>query len=124
MRSLLTSLLVLSLATLTLVAQPPQGKKGGGGPPKNLKLLDPNSNIRETMQGFVKALGVQGCTFCHVQGDFASDDNPMKTTARMMIQMARDINAKFPDGGMHVRCWTCHRGSEMPETEPPAAPAK
>ena len=116
MRLLLTSLLLVSVS---LVAQPPQGKKGGG-PPKNLKLLDPNSDYRATMQTFVKALGASGCTFCHVQGDFASDDNPKKVTARMMIQMARDINAKFPDGGMHVRCWTCHRGSATPETEPPA----
>jgi hypothetical protein len=36
-----------------------------------------------------------------------------------MITMARDINGKFPDGKQHVRCYTCHRGSTEPATEPP-----
>ena len=74
------------------------------------------------MRAFTAALGVQ-CTFCHVQGDFASDDNPKKETARMMLTMAREINSKFPDGATvrHVSCYTCHRGAQMPATEPPPA---
>ena len=60
------------------------------------------------------------CSYCHVQGDFASDDNPKKDMARMMISMVKDINAKFPDGKMHVTCFTCHRGAEEPLTAPPA----
>ena len=120
MRSLLTSLLFVSLATFTLVAQPPGGGKKGGGPPKNLKLLDPNSNIRETMQGFVKALGVSGCTFCHVQGDFASDEKPQKETARKMIEMVKQINSEFPIVDKHVSCYTCHHGAEEPANRPPA----
>jgi hypothetical protein len=71
------------------------------------------------MAAFRAGLGVM-CSYCHVQGDFASDDNPKKDIARMMISMAKDINAKFPDGKMHVTCFTCHRGAEEPLTAPPA----
>lgn len=75
------------------------------------------------MGAFRVALGAQ-CTTCHVQGDFASDDKPEKTTARMMIAMTRDINSKFTDGKMHVSCFTCHRGEEHPKMGPDAsAPA-
>ena len=116
MRLFASLLLILSVS---LFAQ----EKGGGkkAPPKNLKLLSADSNIREIMQGFEKALGVTQCTYCHVQGDFASDANPKKETARMMISMARDINSKFPDGKQHVSCFTCHRGAELPLMEPPTA---
>jgi len=94
-------------------------KKKGFPPPTNLKLLPPE-NLVETMRAFAGALGVQ-CTHCHVMGNFASDDNPKKEVARMMITMAREINAKFPDGKQHVRCYTCHRGMVTPLTEAPAA---
>jgi len=105
------------------------------GPPemKNLKLLTGQTRpqVIETMNSFRVALGVQ-CTNCHVPGqggppDFASDENPKKETARMMLTMAREINAKFPqDGKRHVSCYTCHRGAAIPLTAPPdaAAPAK
>jgi Photosynthetic reaction centre cytochrome C subunit len=86
--------------------------------PKNLKVLPPDTNIRATMMAFAGALGQQ-CFFCHVQGDFASDENPKKITARHMIQMVNEINAKFPDGKVHVSCYTCHRGATMPLTAPP-----
>jgi hypothetical protein len=39
----------------------------------------------------------------------------------MMIGMVNDINAKFPDGKVHVACFTCHRGSTEPLMAPPAA---
>ena len=70
-----------------------------------------------TMMSFKAALGVE-CSFCHVQGDFASDDKPHKEMARKMIVMAREINANFPDGKIHVTCYTCHRGSTEPKTAP------
>ena len=49
----------------------------------------------------------------------ASDENPKKITARHMIQMVNEINAKFPDGKVHVSCYTCHRGATMPLTAAP-----
>jgi Photosynthetic reaction centre cytochrome C subunit len=99
-------------------------------PPKNLKVLklQEGQPIMPIMQGFARGLGVR-CDYCHVAGqppDFASDDNPKKATARMMITMVQDINGKFPDSKEHVTCYTCHRGAAMPLTAPPppAAPGQ
>jgi len=35
--------------------------------------------------------------------------------------MSHEINAKFPDGKMHVTCYTCHRGATEPASAPPEA---
>jgi len=91
-------------------------------PPKNLKVLKvPPTDIRAAMQSFRVGLGVQ-CEFCHVKGDFASDENPKKDVARTMIVLAQDVNAKFPDGKEHVTCYTCHRGDQQPKIAPPPVP--
>jgi hypothetical protein len=119
LRFLCPALVMISLALYAQDAAPKGGKKGGGGPPKNLKVLPADANLIPTMRSFTQALGVQ-CDYCHVQ-DRSSDENPKKDVARMMIVMAKDINAKFPDGQAHVTCFTCHRGAEMPLTAPPAA---
>lgn len=115
---------LLLLCSLSLLAQ--RGRGGGDapvtvppGPPKNLKILPANVNIQQTMGAFRTALGVQ-CTYCHVQGDFPSDDNAKKSVARNMLRIAADINAGFPDGKVHVTCYTCHRGAAKPLTEAPA----
>ena len=127
MQLLIILLLLLPVSTF---AQ----ERGGGGqrggaplpPPKNLKLLDPKTEIRFVMQSFNEALGVQ-CTHCHVQGDFASDENPKKEVARKMISMVRLIDTSFPssagvfpDGYHEVDCSTCHRGNVKPETVAPS----
>ena len=95
---------------------PPQGERQPAPQPKNLKLLD-GETLMPTMMSFKVALGVE-CSFCHVQGDFASDEKPTKEMARKMIVMTRSINANFPDGKIHVTCYTCHRGSTEPKTAP------
>jgi len=118
-------LFVSLLFVIGLCAQPPQDvpKKGGGGrAPQNLKVLKPDVNIRQVMGSFTSGLGVK-CDYCHVLPNFASDENPKKETARLMIVMAQEINAKFPDGKEHVTCYTCHRGATAPLTAAPAAPA-
>jgi len=97
-------------------APPPEHH--GPPAPKNLKLLTPDV-LMPTMMAFKSALGVE-CSFCHVQGDFASDEKHPKEIARHMITMARDINAKFPDGKTHVTCYTCHRGATEPATAAPS----
>jgi hypothetical protein len=114
------------LVVVPLCAQdaPPQ-KKGGGGPPKNLKVLTPEELRSGVMAKYAAALG-QNCGFCHVQGDRASDEKPEKNTARMMITMVKDINAKIAaaSGGTakeYVSCYTCHRGKTEPDTAAPAA---
>jgi hypothetical protein len=120
MRLMISLLFVM----LPLCAQSPQEapKKAGGPPaPKNLKILKPEE-VRNAMRAYTQALGVM-CTHCHVQGDFAADDKPQKTTARMMIAMVRDVNAKFPDAASktYVTCYTCHNGKVTPLTAPPPA---
>jgi hypothetical protein len=118
-------LLAVSLALAMSLSLAAQEKKGPPpGPPKNLKVLPADTDIRATMGAFRAGLGVM-CTYCHVQGDFASDDNPKKNIARAMIRMVNDINSKFPDGKAHVSCYTCHRGETEPKmAPPPAAPAQ
>ena len=108
---------VIGVSLFCLQAQDAPKKQAPA--PKNLKLLQP-SDIRPMMGAFRAALGVQ-CTYCHVQGAFDSDENPKKEVARHMITMMREINAKFPDGKVHVTCYTCHRGNTEPATEAPAS---
>jgi hypothetical protein len=98
-----------------------QGKQEKGPPPDptNVKVLKTKSGVevRQIMRTFTTGLGVQ-CVYCHLQGNFASDENPKKETARHMIQMTAEINRQFPDGKMHVSCFTCHRGEAEPKTAP------
>jgi photosynthetic reaction center cytochrome c subunit len=119
MRRFLPTLLAIPLFLLAQDAPTPPQKKGMMGPPKNLKLLKPET-LLPAMQAFRIALDQQ-CSYCHVMGNFASDDNPKKITARHMIEMVSEINAKFPDGKEHVTCYTCHRGTTVPVTTPPPA---
>lgn len=118
-------LFVVSFALVMCLALSAQ-EKGKKGPspfenPKNLKILK-TEGLQATMRAYNASLG-QACVFCHVEGNFPSDDNPKKGVALMMISMTQEINAKFPDGKMHVSCYTCHNGSNTPKTDaPPAAP--
>jgi hypothetical protein len=87
--------------------------------PTNLKVLKASTGpeVRQIMATFTAALGVQ-CTNCHVQGNYASDENPKKEVARKMIRMTQTINAQFPDAKMLVSCYTCHRGEAQPKNAP------
>ena len=116
-------LVVTLLLPFGAICQDTPAPKKAPPEPKNLKILTGQSGaeVITTMRAFTTALGVQ-CNFCHVQGNFASDDNPKKEVARNMLLMTRDINAKFPDGQRHVSCYTCHRGANMPLTAPPEQP--
>ena len=111
---------VLLLLSFGMMAQEPAAPPPGGGQrpaPKNLKLLQP-SELMPAMRAYKTALGVE-CTFCHVEGNFPSDEKQNKEIARKMISMTRDINGRFPDSKEHVTCYTCHRGA----TEPAMAPS-
>lgn len=114
--------LILLLAFLPLCAQEKKGDAKQAVPqpnPTNLKVLKASTaaEVRQVMQTFTAALGVQ-CTNCHVQGNYASDENPKKEVARKMIRMTQQINAQFPDGKMLVSCYTCHRGEAQPKNAP------
>jgi hypothetical protein len=106
--------------------------------PVNLRVL-PRDISRTDLDGLMhqynEELGVS-CTFCHAEGagtrrlDFASDDNPRKQTARLMIAMLREINDKYlaqlgdPSYPVLVTCGNCHLGqSAPPHFEPKAVAA-
>jgi photosynthetic reaction center cytochrome c subunit len=126
----------LTRAAATLPAAAGGGGRGGGGrgggggrvapfsaggaavvSAANLKVLTPQ-NVEITMQNITFALGLR-CIDCHDVNDLSLDTKPQKAKARMMLEMVRDINAKFGDGQTHVTCWTCHRGSTAPQVAKP-----
>ena len=81
------------------------------------------------MQLMNQALGVS-CGHCHDRGNFASETNPRKASARKMLEMTKAINRQFfpdykppaPIGDESrlgkVTCFTCHQGSERPKSTP------
>ncbi|HEY3990228.1 MAG TPA: c-type cytochrome [Acidobacteriaceae bacterium] len=99
--------------------------------PVNLKVLPKDTSpedVIKIMRRFTQQLGVH-CGFCHAENattkhpDFASDEKPEKNTARTMMLMTQEINAKYlaqihdPDAApaqKTVSCGTCHRGQSMP----------
>jgi hypothetical protein len=98
--------------------------------PKNMSEAD----IIQLMARYAQELGVQ-CGFCHVENpqtqqvDFASDENPRKQTARIMIGMLSDINNKYlPQVGDRryaapISCGNCHQGQTYPPVfEPRSQP--
>jgi hypothetical protein len=124
----------LTRAAGTLTVAAPGGRGGGKGGGKggakgkatpfsaggaavvsadNLKVLTAQ-NVEITMQNITFALGV-GCIYCHDLNDLSLDTKPQKVKARMMLEMVRDINAKFGDAKTHVTCWTCHHASTKPQ---------
>jgi hypothetical protein len=99
------------------------------GKPSNLKVLPQEittSALGKVMKRFETDLGVK-CGHCHVEDptthkfNFASDENPAKSTARQMISMLKDINEKYLTqlGGdrrysVQVTCGSCHQGQSSP----------
>lgn len=59
----------------------------------------------------------QGCNYCHLAEDLASDDVYTKVVSRRMLEMTKHINIErkthVADTG--VTCYTCHRGQPVPE---------
>lgn len=102
-------------------------------PKRNLQVLPKDitdAKLDSIMKRFNKALGV-ACNFCHVRVhdqtdslDYASDKDPMKTTARKMMRMTIEINRKNfwtdkkkkPHELNEVDCNTCHRGEAWIES--------
>jgi photosynthetic reaction center cytochrome c subunit len=91
---------------------------------KNVKILKGMSDLQlqRTMNFMRASLGVH-CDYCHVVTketgwDFASDAKPEKETARKMINLVIDMNAKYFNGHTDVTCNSCHRGSTRPVAQP------
>lgn len=84
---------------------------------KNVKTAElknlPVSEFIDHMHYFAWSLGTN-CEFCHVRGDFASDNKKHKRTARKMIHMAATIDQVNFKGHPTVRCFTCHEGHHHP----------
>lgn len=103
--------------------------------PVNLQVLPTDisaAKLGKLMKRFEVDLGVK-CSHCHVEHpqtqklDYASDENPRKQTARVMISMLTDINDKYlaqlgSDSryANPVTCGSCHQG----QTSPPAFEGK
>jgi Photosynthetic reaction centre cytochrome C subunit len=117
-------LLVVSVLGLAQDKPPTPAPPKERPAPKNLKVLKATTGeeVSQIMRTFTIGLGVQ-CNFCHIQGNFASDENPKKDIARRMITMTHDVNSLFPgdEKKMRVSCYTCHRGEAEPKTAPVAA---
>lgn len=102
--------------------------------PSNLKVLPKDTTgpqVISIMRNFTGELGVE-CTYCHARDaatghpNFASDENPMKDRARVMMKMTSTINTEYltqladPKPSNPVTCGTCHRGMSKPEVFVPA----
>jgi hypothetical protein len=142
-RTFVLAAAIATLPVLSLGAQAPSGgdthKPMTSPKPVNLKVLPKETSSEDVMKimfGYTRQLGVK-CTFCHAEDagarhpNFASDLKPEKNTARTMMLMTQEINAKYlaqihdPDAAPDqktVSCGTCHRGHSMPE--PFKAPEK
>jgi photosynthetic reaction center cytochrome c subunit len=59
----------------------------------------------------------QGCNYCHIPGNMASDDIYTKVVSRRMLQMTQHINSKWKThvAETGVTCYTCHRGNNVPQ---------
>ena len=106
-----------------------QSQKESSAPVTNLQVLPGELSrveVRALMKQYERELGVS-CNYCHVEDrdsgfiDYASDDNPRKHTARIMIAMLNDINSKHLAqlGGdrryaVPVTCGNCHQGQANP----------
>ncbi len=119
----------LALAAGTAAAQEPEPVKPGIAESPTITVLTglmvPQFEIE--MRHFVQALGMS-CGGCHARGNFASEDNPRKATARRMIEMTRRLNQRFfpdytPAEGEtslgRVTCYTCHQGAAQPKGAAP-----
>lgn len=107
-------IVVASLAAYSQVADFRNLEVLGGVAPPQMAII---------MQATSVSLGVD-CDHCHVPGDFARDDIPAKATARNMMRMVERLSSTTFELLEAPSCWTCHRGSTLPEASlpPPAAP--
>jgi cytochrome c5 len=139
-RHVIGALAMVGLLGSLAAAQAPEGQRGAAPAPppepKNLQVLPKTTTtaqILPIMRAFSAALGTN-CGYCHVwtapglpTNDYAADTKPAKQVARVMMQMATEVNAKLAaniqkpaDQLTRVQCMTCHRGAAIPVLPPPA----
>src|SRR5579871_5763116 len=95
--------LCLLFSLLPMLAQDAPPKKAPPPNPTNLKVLKVTSgaDVSQIMRTFTTGLGVQ-CSYCHVAGNYASDDNPKKEVARKMITVTQRLNTELGNGKLRV----------------------
>ena len=83
------------LAAILLASSAAAQERTAGEIMKNVHVLRdvPASEWDETMAFMGNALGVD-CRYCHIPDSFEKDDRKAKQTARVMIEMMRDLNRK------------------------------
>jgi photosynthetic reaction center cytochrome c subunit len=87
---------------------------------KNVQVLGdlPLGEFGRTMTEITNWIAPQAsCVYCHVEGNFVSDDKYTKVVARRMFQMVQQINGNWKShvAGTGVTCYTCHRGNALPQ---------
>src|SRR5215212_1998773 len=118
--------LLIALTCVSISAEQPPAAPGMVDTPTVKVLKDLTvQEFEAEMQLMTQALGLS-CGSCHARGNFASEANPRKLTARKMLEMTRAINQQFfPDykpaeGDSRlgrVTCFTCHMGEAVPRTK-------
>jgi cytochrome c5 len=120
-RTVFVGLVLVSLVSVAAAQEPQKPPR----PPENVKILTDlqGQALRAEMQRMAAALGVK-CDYCHVQGNFASDENRKKVVARRMLELTKGINAQYfsrhevKEGEStlgRVTCYTCHQGTTEPK---------
>ena len=86
---------------------------------KNIRVLKglAADQLIPAMKFIASSLGVD-CTYCHVENEFDKDGKKQKETARVMLQMVRELNANHFDRQREITCFSCHRGEPKPESTP------
>ncbi len=128
-RAAATALATIALAAAAMATYAKQAPGNSGEALTNLQVLPATltrQDVRGLMKQYERELGVS-CSYCHVEDretsviDYASDENPRKHIARIMISMLDDINGKHLAqlGGdrrysLPVTCGSCHQGRSSP----------
>jgi hypothetical protein len=91
---------------------------------KSVQILKgiPVDTFFEAMGMFASSMG-NDCTFCHVKDAYFDKTafgqvTPRMQRARQMMTMRNELNEKYFAGRTRVTCFTCHRGSQSPVSEP------
>ena len=121
---LCTATVALMISTVASAQPADQRPKMAEDVFKNIQVLKgiPVNEFMDTMGFFSAATGLN-CTGCHVAEslqdlDKFAEDVPRKRTARRMVTMVQAMNKTNFGGRRALTCYTCHRGTQVPEVIP------
>src|SRR5258708_26165063 len=94
------AIVIVMLGSISAQDKQDKGKRALPDP-TNLKILKATTGaeIGQIMRTFTAGLGVQ-CSYCHVAGNYGSDENPQNIAARQMIDLTIAVNAQFSNREM------------------------